>query len=134
MGLSKRQQMIIDFLGTIDPEELTYQITEFGLFNFDSIASQVYDDHPLDLKKSQKVSLYRTLREMVDKGLIVTRKQIEEGYRPLPNWVTYWHLPDKKDWDLSFIKAWEQKMIDTAETRMTEFLSEITGMNKGIMK
>lgn len=101
--LTKRKKAIIELLSKHEVEELQAIHEEHGLFSFSAISVAVFDCKPHEIKDIERISLYRTLREMVEFGYLVTREEplksdSKTGFK------TRWHLNHKMCDDLDFIR------------------------------
>lgn len=90
MRMTKRKQVILDWLNCTDITELTHRCTEHGHNTIGGLCVAVYDVHNFDATPSQLRSLYATLAGMVNDGLLevtyTTNSTQRTNYRE-----THWH-------------------------------------------
>lgn len=90
MRMTKRKQVVLDWLNCTDITELTHRYSEHGHNDIGGLCVAVYDVHNLDATPSQLRSLYATLAGMVKDGLLevtyTTNSTQRTNYRE-----THWH-------------------------------------------
>jgi hypothetical protein len=108
MKQTKRVKAILDLLATTDKDELIFHYTDTGLFGIDTISRAVFCIESRNLQPHQLSSLYRTLRGLLDSGVIVARKEVESGWgAQLPTARRYYHLADKFNYDMDVIAEYQ---------------------------
>jgi hypothetical protein len=129
-----RKLAIIQLLATTNKEELEHIYLNTRLFSFSAISMHLFGCYDYDLTKSQKRSLYTTLASMVKDELLVTRQEIKEvSGNPLPQRVTYWHLPDKINDDMAFIARMELEAPERSAKALDKMMRTFYGDNQKLL-
>lgn len=109
MKQTPRVKTILALLAETDKDALIAHHTENGLFGINAISIAVFDCDAYHIKPHQLSSLYRTLRALLNEGVIVARKEVEGQYGDkLPVARRYYHLADKVDYDMGVIAEYNR--------------------------
>jgi DNA-binding transcriptional ArsR family regulator len=116
MKQTPRVKTIMALLAETDRSALIECHREHGLFSIHAISIAVFDCDAHQIKPHQLSSLYRTLRALLNEGVIVARKEVEGQYGDkLPVARRYYHLADKVNYDMGVIAEYERTKPTTGE-------------------
>ena len=109
MKQTKRVKTILALLAETDKDALIAHHKENGLFGINLIALAVFDCDAYHINPHQLISLYRTLKGLLNDGVIVARKEVHSQWGDkLPVAKRYYHLADKVNYDMGVVAEYER--------------------------